>query len=104
MDKREQHLSVVKAALGRSRRASVLVALLMLGIAAIIRPGLEDLLTRSVVLAWGVTACFAAVSAVLLWVGFYKNSPRRSPLIRALREDPDAVVWLFQQDVQVSLH
>jgi hypothetical protein len=94
----------VSAALGRSRRALVILAVVVFGLGGLGSLALDEHpTTGAVVLVALVAGFFALLGVVLLWVGFVKNSPQRSPLIVALRERPDDVVWIYLQDVTVDV-
>ncbi len=101
---REENLSVVTAALGRSRRAMVILAVVVFGLAGLCSQGLDERpTTGAIVMVALVAGFFTLLGILLLWVGFVKNSPQRSPLVVALRERPDDVVWIYQQDVTVDV-
>lgn len=101
---REENLALVSAALGRSRRAMVILAVVVFGLGGLCSLALDEHpTTGAVVMVALVAGFFAMLGLLLLWVGFVKNSPQRSPLVLALRERPDDVVWIYQQDVTVDV-
>jgi hypothetical protein len=101
---REQSLVTVRSALARSRRAMVVLAVFVLGLGGLGPLGLdESSTTGQKALYLGFTCFMAVVAVVLLWVGLVKNSPSRSPLMLALRDRPDDVVWIYMQDVNVTV-
>ena len=98
-------LALVQSALGRSRLALVVLAIVVAGLAWLCTLGVhEDGTLAARIMAWGVVGFFALLSVLLLWVAIYKNSPSRSPLVVALRNRPTDVVWIYQQDVAVNVH
>jgi hypothetical protein len=101
---REENLALVSGALGRSRRAMVILAVVVFGLGGLCSLGLDEHPTMgAIVMVALVAGFFALLGVVLLWVGFVKNSPQRSPLVVALRERPDDVVWIYPQDVTVDV-
>ncbi len=53
--------------------------------------------------AWGMVAFFALIAGTLAWVALVKQNPRRAPLVVALRDRPDDVVWLYRKDFAVAM-
>ncbi|MDB4932804.1 MAG: hypothetical protein JWM10_5288 [Myxococcaceae bacterium] len=101
---REENLTLVSAALGRSRRAMVILAVVVFGLGGLCSLALDEHpTTGAIVIVALVAGFFAMLGVLLLWVGFVKNSPQRSPLVVALRERPDDVVWIYLQDVAVDV-
>jgi hypothetical protein len=97
-----QAYRTVRAAITGARGASIAVAVLTLGLGALIALGQDaDATTATLVIAWSFGALFGAVGVLLFWVALVKLSPSRSPLLVALRERPSDLVWLYTQDVVV---
>jgi hypothetical protein len=97
---KEERLAVVAAALGRTRRASVILACVVLALAGIAAGNVRS----NAFVHWVIGGFFAAVAMGLLWLGLVKNSPARSPLMRALRQRPDDLVWVYCKEFSVSVH
>jgi hypothetical protein len=98
-------LALVRGALGRARIAQVVLGLVVAGMGWLFTFSLDESSTLGSKIGVGVMSSFFALMAgVLFWVALFKNSPSRSPLVRALAEKPDTVVWLYQQDIDVQVN
>jgi hypothetical protein len=94
----------VRSAVASGRVAMIAVAVLTLGLGALIVLGQDDDATATLmIVAWVFGILFGVVGVALLWVAAVKLSPRRSPLLVALRERPADLVWLYTQDVVVRV-
>lgn len=101
---REANLATVRAALGRARTMQLGLAVFVAAMAWLFTLSLDEKSTiGSLVLVYGMTGFFVLIAAVLTWVALVKNSPARSPLVVALRDRPDDVVWLYIQDIKVMV-
>jgi hypothetical protein len=97
-------LAVVRSALGRARVAQVVLGVIVAGLGWLFTLSLDETSTLGAkILVFCMTGFFALIAGVLFWVALYKSSPSRSPLIVALVERPDDVVWLYRQDTAVKV-
>jgi hypothetical protein len=97
-------LSLVQSSLGRSRRGQMVLATIVAGLAWLCTLGIrEDATFGRTLMTYGVIVFFGLMAVLLFWVALFKNSPTSSPLVVALRQNPDHVVWIFQQDVKVDV-
>ena len=102
---RRASLALVRHALGRARFAQVGLGVFVAGLGWLFTLALDEKSGIGArILVWGMTGFFALIAAVLFWVGFFKSSPSRSPLVHTLMNQPDDVVWLYQQDAALQMN
>src|SRR2546422_590263 len=98
-------LALVRSSLGRARIAQVGLGVFVAGLGWLFTLALDEhSMLGAKILVGAMTGFFALIAGVLFWVGFFKSSPNRSPLVRALVDQPDTVVWLYQQDTAVQVN
>jgi len=100
---REANLQKVRAALTRARTMQLVLAVVMAGLAGLVFAYDGEGTTGSRIFLYAFAALFAGFAGVFLWVALVKSSPERSPLIVALRDRPDDVVWLYVTDIKVDV-
>ena len=102
---RTKALETVRAALGRTRIAQSILAVVFIGFAWLFTGAVDGgSPLGGKILVVVMTALFALVAAVLLWLALWKSNPHRSPLMRALTLRPDEVLRVYQRVVEVNVH
>jgi hypothetical protein len=101
---REANLQKVRAALSRARAMQLGLAVVMAVLSGVVTLALDaNASTGGRILVYAFAALFGGLAALFVWVALVKSSPDRSPLMVALRERPDDVVWLYVTDVRVNV-
>ena len=104
-DEKDAALALVKSSLARTRVAQIVLALFVVGLGYLISLAPDETSGLGMkIAAFGMAGFFGVIAAVLFYVALVKNSPSRSALVIALRDRPDDVVWLYQQDIEVSVN
>jgi len=88
VQEQEQSLEQIRKALGATRAKTLVLAIVVFGFAW---PMLQ---------AGGPDATLAGSSPRMRWVALVKSHPDRSPLVVALRDRPEHVVWIYTQDAR----
>lgn len=101
---RQAALSLVTRSLSSAGVAQIGLGIFVLGFAYLFTLPVDETSTiAGMALAYGMSAFFVLIAGVLFWVALFKSRPSRSPLVRALRERPDDVVWIYRMDTNVSV-
>jgi hypothetical protein len=102
---RRTSLAVVRRALGRARLIQLGFAVFVAVLGCIPLIGFDDRPTlTSKIVVGGIGGFLLLLAAVSLWAALVKSNPNRSPLIRALLEHPDDVVWLYESETAITVN
>ncbi len=104
----ERAFQIVRTAISRTRRGLLIVGLGMLAFGGLfasmlvrpdavgIAPGIGGLL-----IIGSFALFFGLIGGAMCWTALVKQRPDRAPLMIALRNRPELVVWIYAQDVEV---
>jgi hypothetical protein len=93
-------LAVVRSALARARNAQLLIGGVLFAFASIGAGSFNsEGKTGSKLVSTLCLILLTSTAVILFWVALTKSNPNRSPLVLALRNHPDTLVWIYAQDI-----